>query len=90
MSDYSNNNRTSNSYTDDDLDGIEFLDVQETNDDYIYDFDKDEFIGSNGTTYNMKDIKYFIIPTAEMEKILGKSESKKLNTSKITNSSKMK
>ena len=53
-------------------------------------FDKDEFIGSNGTTYNMKDIKYFIIPTAEMEKILGKSESKKLNTSKITNSLKMK
>lgn len=42
MSDYSNNNRTSNSYTDDDLDGIEFLDVQETNDDYIYDFDKDD------------------------------------------------
>lgn len=55
-----------------------------------YDFDKDEFIGSNGTIYNMKDIKYFIIPTAEMEKILGKSESKKLNTSKITNSLKMK
>ena len=50
MSDYSNNNRTSNSYTDDDLDGIEFLDVQETNDDYIYDFDMWQYT-SDGHVY---------------------------------------
>ena len=39
------------------------LDIKE------YDFNRDNFIGSNDKTYTIEDIEYFIIPKNEMQKI---------------------
>lgn len=41
-----------------------------------YSFEKDMFVGSNGKTYGLKDINYFIIPTKEMKNIVNIQEEK--------------
>ena len=58
------------------------LDIKE------YDFNKDNFIGSNDKTYTIEDIEYFIIPKNEMQKIL-ESNSKK-NIKNVQNEKKTK
>lgn len=58
------------------------LDIKE------YDFNRDNFIGSNGKTYTIEDIEYFIIPKNEMQKIL-ESNSKK-NIKNVQNEKKTK
>lgn len=58
------------------------LDIKE------YDFNRDNFIGSNDKTYTIEDIEYFIIPKNEMQKIL-ESNSKK-NIKNVQNEKKTK
>lgn len=36
-----------------------------------YNFEENEFIGSNKKKYSINEINYFIIPREEMKKILG-------------------